>query len=75
MGSCQHDIAIKKITLKKDDILSSILEKKTCIDHQKARKQLNIRHLNGHLNFSSGFQVTDPSNYEKMQKSRKNTGH
>ena len=36
---------------------------------------INIRHLNGHLDFSSGFQVIDPSNYEKVLKSRKNPGH
>ena len=39
---------------------------------QKARKKLNcIRHLNDHLDFSSGFQVIDPSNYKKMLRSRK----
>ena len=42
---------------------------------QKARKKLNIRHLNGHLDFSSGFQVIDRSNYEKMLKSHKKPGH
>ena len=41
---------------------------------QKARKKLNIRHLNGHLDFSSGFQVIDPSNYEKCQNRAKNLG-
>ena len=45
------------------------------LHHQKTRKQLNIRHLNGHLNFSSGFQVIYPSNYERMQKSCKNPGN
>ena len=45
------------------------------LHHEKAHKKLNIRHLNGHLDFSSGFQVIDPSNYEKVLKSRKNTGH
>ena len=34
----------------------------------KLIKKLNIRHLNGHLDFSSGFQVIDPSNYEKNAK-------
>ena len=45
------------------------------LHHEKAHKKLNIRHLNGHLDFSSGFQVIDPSNYEKVLKSRKNPGH
>ena len=44
------------------------------LDHEKAHKKLNIRHLNGDLDFSSGFQVIDPSNYEKVLKSRKNPG-
>ena len=42
---------------------------------RKLIKKLNIGHLNGHLNFSSGFQAIDPSNYEKVLKSRKNPGH
>ena len=42
---------------------------------RKLIKKLNIRHLNGHLDFSSGFQVIDPSNYEKVLKSRKNPEH
>ena len=37
--------------------------------------KLTIRHLNGHLGFSSGFQVIDPSNYEKRLTSRKKPGH
>ena len=35
----------------------------------------NVTHLNGHLDFSNGFQVIDPSNYEKVLKSRKKPGH
>ena len=45
------------------------------LHHEKAHKKLNIRHLNGRLDFSSGFQVIDPSNYENVLKSRKNPGH
>ena len=45
------------------------------LHHEKAHKKLNIRHLNGHLDIASGFQVIDPSNYEKVIKSRKNPGH
>ena len=45
------------------------------LHHQKAQEKLNIRHLNGHLDFSSGFQVIDPWNYEKMLKSRKKPWH
>ena len=40
----------------------------TYVHHEKAHKKLNIRHLNGHLDFSSGFQVIDPSNYGKSAK-------
>ena len=43
--------------------------------HQKAHEIPNIRHLNGHLDFSSGFQVIEPWNYEKMLKSRKKPWH
>ena len=42
--------------------------RKNNLHQQKARKKLNIRHLNGHLDFSSGFQVIDRSNYEKNAK-------
>ena len=45
------------------------------LHHQKAHEKLNIRQLNGHLDFSSGFQVIDASIYEKMLKSRKNPEH
>ena len=45
------------------------------LHHERAHKKLNIRHLNGHLDFSSGFQVIDPSNYEKVLKSRKKPEH
>ena len=40
--------------------------RKNNLHQQKARKKLNIRHLNGHLDFSSGFQVIDPSGYENI---------
>ena len=37
-------------------------------------KKLHIRHYNGHLDFSSGFQVTDPStDYEKIAEILKKT--
>ena len=49
--------------------------RKNTLHQQKPRKKLNIRHLNGHLDFSSGFQVIDRSNYEKMLKSCKKPGH
>ena len=69
VGSCQH-VFLRYyykncITVKKGDVSSSILEKNN-LHQQKARKKLNIRHLNGHLDFSSGFQVIDPSGYEKI---------
>ena len=43
--------------------------------HQhKARKKLNTRHLNGHLDFSSGFQVIDLQTTKKCQNRAKNLG-
>ena len=54
-------------------VIFQVQFKKNNLRQQRARKKLNIRHLNGHLDFSSGFQVIDPSNYEKMPKSRKKT--
>ena len=56
-------------------VIFQVQFKNNDLHHQKAHEKRNIRHLNGHLDFSSGFQVIDPSNYEKMLKSRKNPEH
>ena len=42
---------------------------------RKLIKKLDTRPLNGHPDFSSGFEVIDPSNYEKMLKFPQNPGH
>ena len=73
VGSCQH-VFIKLYYCQKRRYFEFNFRKSN-LHQQKARKKLNIRHLNGHLDFSSGFQVVDPSTYEKMLKSRKKPGH
>ena len=73
VGSCQHVFrrCYYCITFK---TYISILEKMTNII-KKLIKKLDIRRLNGHPDFLSGFQVIDPSNYKKMLKFHKNPGH
>ena len=77
VGSCQHVFlrCYYKTVLLSKKVIFQVQFRKNNLHQQKARKKLNIRHLNGHLDFSSGFQVIDRSNYEKMLKSRKKRGH
>ena len=77
VGSCQHVFCryyYKTVLLSKRRYFKFHFRKNN-LHQQKARKKLNTRHLNGHLDLSSGFQVIDPSNYEEMPKSRKKPGH
>ena len=77
VGSCQHVFLRyyhKTVLLSKRRYFKFNFRKNN-LHQQKARKKLNIRHLNGHLDFSSGFQVIGTSNYEKLLKSRKKPGH
>ena len=79
VGSCQHVFLryyYKTVLLSEKVVFQvQLYFRKNNLHQQKARKKLNIRHLNGHLYFSSGFQVIDPPNYKKMLKSRKKPGH
>ena len=69
VGSCQHVFLryyYKTVLLSKKVIQYFKFNfRKNNLHQQKAREKLNIGHLNGHLDFSSGFQVIDPSIYEK----------
>ena len=77
VGSCQYVFLryYYKTVLLSRKVIFQVQFKKNDLHQQKARKKLNIRHLDGHLDFSSSFQVIDPSSYEKMLKSRKKPGH
>ena len=78
VGSCQHAFLryyYKTVLLSKKGDISSSIHKQIKVHKEKARKELNIRHLSGHLDFSNGFQVIDPSNYDKMLKSCKKPEH
>ena len=78
VGSYQHVFCqyyyIRLYYYQKGDISNSTLEKMTNII-RKLIKKLDTRPLNGHPDFSSGFEVIGPSNYEKMLKFPQNPGH
>ena len=59
VGSCQHvfrQYYYKTAFLSKKCYFKFNLRIND-LHHQKGHKKLTIRHLNGHLDFSSGFQV------------------
>ena len=76
VGSCQYvfrQYYYKTVLLSEKVIFQVQFKNWNDLHHQKADKKLNIRHLNGHLDFSNGFQVIDPnSNYEKNAKIAQN---
>ena len=51
VGSCQH--VFRRYYHKTVLLLKKVVFTKNNLHHQKAHKKLHIRHLNGHLNFSS----------------------
>ena len=61
VGSCQHVFPryYYKTVLLSKKVIFQVQFKKNDL-HQQDRKKLNIRHLNGHLDFSTGFHALIP---------------